>query len=353
MSSLAIYRLRFRSPFRIGERGVGLEVTRMHVPADTLFAALCSTWRELYGIDALRRDVLDWFTEGEPGAEPFFLTSAFPYAGDVRFFPKPLGRLPHVRLAEGDEKAFKRVHFVSERIFTAVVRGESVTFRKLDCINGGIAWVTEEERTRLAEWTDDMTGDIVFLKTAVVPRVTLDRITAASEIWHLGEVLFARGTGLWFAVAFNAEHGEALRRRFDAVLRVLGDTGLGGERGAGCGLFEIEGLAHETFPDVPGASRFVTLSPICPKDVMELDRLTQDGAAYEVMPRRGWVTSPEAANLRRKTVWMFAEGSVLTGPPLPCAGRLVNVKPDVCPHDVWRYGYAFPVGLATRTSPLS
>jgi hypothetical protein len=44
-------------------------------------------------------------------------------------------------------------------------------------------------------------------------------------------------------------------------------------------------------------------------------------------------------------VWMFTEGSVLMGNPMSRAGRLVNVKPDVCPHDVWRYGYAFPVGV--------
>jgi hypothetical protein len=64
------------------------------------------------------------------------------------------------------------------------------------------------------------------------------------------------------------------------------------------------------------------------------------------MPHRGWVTSPEAGNLRRKVVWMFAEGSVLTTAPVPRAGRLVNVAPDVCPHEVWRYGYAFPLGMA-------
>jgi hypothetical protein len=42
---------------------------------------------------------------------------------------------------------------------------------------------------------------------------------------------------------------------------------------------------------------------------------------------------------------MFAEGSVLTGKPATRPGRLVNVKPDACPHDVWRYGFAFPVGM--------
>jgi len=345
MPAFAIYRLRFRSPLHIGERGVGLEVTRTHVPADTLFGAICSAWRELYGVAALQRDVLDWFTEGDVGAEPFFLTSAFPSAGDVRFFPKPIGRLANVTLAEEDEKAFKRVRFVSERIFAAIISGEPLMFRKSSCITGETVWVTEEEKAHLAEWTDDASGDIVLWRTAVVPRVTLDRLTAASEIWHFGELLFADRVGLWFAVEFNRDHGEELPRRFDAGLRALGDRGLGGERGAGRGLFAVEGPSQEPLPHAAGAARFVTLSPLCPKDVAELDRLTGEGAAYELMPRRGWVTSPEAAHLRRKTVWMFAEGSVLAAAPMPRAGRLVNVKPDVCPHDVWRYGYAFPVGV--------
>jgi len=75
--------------------------------------------------------------------------------------------------------------------------------------------------------------------------------------------------------------------------------------------------------------------------------LTGEVAAYDLLPRRGWVTSPEAGNLRRKMIWMFAEGSVLAGNPEQRAGLLVNVKPEVCPHDVWRYGYAFPVGMGT------
>ncbi len=347
MATFLTYRLSFRSPLHVSERGVGLEVTRTYVPADTLFSALCSAWRELYGVDALHRDVLDWFTDADGGSEPFFLSSGFPFAGNVRFFPKPLARLTNVTVSEGDEKAFKRVRFVSERIFAAMVNGEELTFRKEECINGEMAWVTAEEKTQLSDWMDDATDDIVLWKTAVVPRVTLDRITAASEIWHFGEVTFKDGAGLWFAVEFNRDHGDDLRRKFEACLRVLGDAGLGGERSAGRGLFTFEQARDEPLPDADEASRFVTLAPLCPKDAPQAEALTGNGAAYELMPRRGWVTSPEASNLRRKMVWMFAEGSVLTGSPQPRAGRLVNVKPDACPHDVWRYGYAFPVGVKT------
>lgn len=345
MAIFPTYRLAFRSSLHVGERGVGLEVTRTHVPADTLFSALCSTWRELYGVDSLCRDVLDWCGDTGSGSSPFFLSSAFPFAGGVRFFPKLLARLPNLTISDGDEKAFKRVRFVSDRVFEAMVTGENLTFRKEDCVNGATAWLISEEKSQMSAWMDDTTGDIVLWKSAVVPRVTLDRITSASEIWDFGEVRFTEGVGLWFAMDFNHDHGDELRRKFEACLRLLGDTGLGGERGAGHGLFSVMGPTNEPLPEVDDAKRVVTLSPLCPKHAVEAATLTGDGAAYELMPRRGWVTSPEASNLRRKMAWMFAEGSVLTGGPDPRAGRMVNVKPDACPHDVWRYGYAFPVGV--------
>ena len=345
MAAFHTYRLAFRSPLHVGERGVGLEAAQIHVPADTLFSAICSVWRDVYGVDGLLSDVLDWFDE--TGSEPFFLTSAFPCAGPVRFFPKPLARLPHVTIGADGEKAFKRVRFVSEAVFAALVTGQPLTFDTAHCINGQTAWVTAAEQQQLDDWRDDESGDVVLWRKAIVPRVTLDRLTSTSELWHFGETRFAAGAGLWFAAAFNAEHGDDLPRRFMACLRVLGDTGLGGERGAGRGLFEVEGNEPERqpLPEADPAGRFVTLSPFCPRTADELAQSTGDGAAYDLIPRRGWVTSPEAANLRRKMVWMFAEGSVLTGAPAAPPGRLVNVKPDACPHDVWRYGFAFPVGM--------
>ena len=170
-----------------------------------------------YGADGLSRDVLDWFLEGS-GNEPFFLTSAFPWAAGVRFFPRPFLRPAGLTLAPGHEKAIKHLRFVSEQVFAALVRGESLSFDPGDCINGEMAWLLSQEKDQLARWADDATGDIVLWRKAVVPRVTLDRTTSASEIWHLGEICFARDAGVWFAVWFNPDHGEDLRRRFAACL---------------------------------------------------------------------------------------------------------------------------------------
>jgi CRISPR-associated protein Csm4 len=256
MAPATTYTLTFRSPLHIGDRGVGLEATRTHVSADTLFSALCSAWRTIYGIEGLYRDVLDWFLE-EGGNEPFFLSSAFPWAGCVRFFPRPLLRPEHLTLAPGHEKSLKHVRFVSERIFADLVCAVPLRFDLQACFNDGSVWATHEEKAQLQRtWADDATGDIVLWRTAVVPRVTLDRSTAASEIWHLGETCFVHGAGLWFAAVFNPDHGDELRHRFAACLRLLGDSGLGGERGAGHGLFTPSGATDLILPEATGASHF-------------------------------------------------------------------------------------------------
>ena len=85
MSSHTTYRLNFRSPLHLDRRGVGLEETEISIPADTLFSAICQMWRTFYG----EEELTDFLTQYETG-EPFLLTSAFPFAEHIKFFPKPL-----------------------------------------------------------------------------------------------------------------------------------------------------------------------------------------------------------------------------------------------------------------------
>jgi CRISPR-associated protein Csm4 len=71
--------------------------------------------------------------------------------------------------------------------------------------------------------------------------------------------------------------------------------------------------------------------------------------AYDVVRRKGWVTSGRyALPLKRKSVGFFTEGSVLKTQPRGC---IVDVTPegaslDILQHDIYRYGYAFtaPIG---------
>ncbi len=334
-----LYRLRFRSPLHIGERGVGLEETREYLPADTLFSAICTAWRWLYGEQSLTHQLLDPFVAGSPS---FLLTSAFPFAGDVLFFPRPQGNWDNVQAGNlADRKSIKRLRWLSQDIFRRWISGEQILLSDEQVIMDGSVWLEDADKKSLAKLIDPSTGDINLFRAHNVPRVTLDRITQASNIWFLRQVLFAKDSGLWLAIEYR---DMGVRSQVEACLRLLGDCGLGGERNAGCGLFLLDPPQDIDLPEVSDAGYGVTLAPLCPR-AHELPTLLGSNTAYEVMARRGWVGSPEGGNLRRQVVYMFAEGSVFSTPTVSPVGQLVNVKPAPCPHDVWRYGYAYLLGV--------
>ena len=262
----------------------------------------------------------------KPG-EPFLLTSTFPFAGDTRFFPKPLIDLNFD--AADDLKKLKRVRFVSDRRFRQIVNGGSIVFDSDDLINDGQLWIHDDDKCLHTVW-----------KTDKRPRVTLDRQSSTSEIWHLKAVKFEENCGLWFDAKFEAEE---IQTQIETILRVLGDTGIGGERNAGYGTFDLHSElgAPESDQEV---DRFVTLAPICPRDTDELNGLIQGDVGYALEERSGWIGSSEGSGLRRQQVWMFAEGSVLNGNGVQ-VGRLVDLKPEACPHPVWRYAYAWPIKI--------
>ncbi|MFQ3610513.1 MAG: type III-A CRISPR-associated RAMP protein Csm4 [Fimbriimonadales bacterium] len=341
---MVAYHLRFRSPVHLGERGIGQEEVRNYVPADTLFSALCVMHSLLYGSDSLT-EMLSRYNE--KGREPFFLTSAFPFAGEVRFYPKPL-QPPNSE--PEDAKRWKSIRWVSERVFQSYLQGEPIDLQPASAPNSagaqlllqdGELLIHPEERDSLQPFWDYENDDLRIYRRAVVPRVTLDRITSSSQIWHFGEVHFAEGCGLWFGVEFGE---PSSRVPLESCLRLLGDTGLGGERGAGRGLFQFEQHGWQVNTPNP-ATRFVTLSPWLPATLEERQWLQQSGSAYELTHKYGWLSSPTANNLRRKEVWMVTEGSVIDAPPQFRIGQLVDLSPDLAPHPIYRYGYAFPIGV--------
>ena len=323
MSKHITYYLNFRSPLHLGRRSFELEETEISIPADTLFSAICQMWRTFYG-EAGLTDFLDQYQK----SEPFLLTSAFPFAGDIRFFPKPLIDL---NISADDAlKKIKRVHYLSEKRFRQFVNGETMTLDANHLINSGQLWIHDEDKPPCTVWKIDKR-----------PRVTLDRQSSASEIWHLGNVKFREGYGLWFGAKFDTDETQT---QIETILRVLGDTGVGGERSAGFGLFDFRSQPIELGPE-RDASRFVTLSPVCPRDVSQLNTLIQgDDVGYALEERSGWIGSSEGSGLRRQQVWLFTEGSVLSGNGTR-VGRLVDVQPEGCPHPVWRYAYAWPIKI--------
>lgn len=334
MATYTVYRLTFKTQLHLGrtsgpaqEGSLGLEKTETYIPADTLFSAICQLWTTFYTPESLAT-FLKGYTEDNT-ILPFMLTSAFPFATAVYLFPKPL-------IFSTPSKKSKGVQFVSQSIFQDIISGTPPEFSEDQLINDEEVWMSPEDKEKLETSSDK---NFTIWATNTRPRVTLGSRSSGSEIWHVQTVQFNTNCGLWFAAQFDSDE---TKHKIETLLRVLGDTGIGGERNAGYGMFDFTETTLE-IPTPEAGNRFVTLSPICPQSSEQLGQLLTNDIAYTLNPLTGWVSTTGSAS-RRKQVSMFAEGSVLNASKTQI-GRLVDLRPDNWEHPVYRYGYAWQVGI--------
>lgn len=333
------------SGFHFGRHGLGQEESSVHLPSDSLFAALTARLAALRG----RQAVEAWSLAFAQDSPPFVLSSAFPRAGDVLFFPPPL-RTAAGKTPEGtrlQHKQLKRVRYVSEGIFRQLMNGAALAdlYSEALCLQQGGVLVSAEEMRRLPEaqrrgaalWTVERR-----------PRVTIGRVVHNSELYFTGRTQFAAGCGLWFAVRW-LDPASPYRADLPDLLADLGDAGLGGERASGFGCAAIRPGGSLELPDAPGRP-WVTLSRYLPHP-QDAPALLDARAAFTIETVGGWVESPGNAAERRRSLRMLAEGSVLGPLNRAVPGQMADVQPDYAGtrpigHPVWRNGQALAVGFA-------
>jgi len=373
MPMITPYHLTFRSGLHVGSRGVDVDEARVIVPADTLFSALLSTWVQT-GHEAAQF-VQPFVTD--PPEPPFLLSSAFPFAGDVRFYPAPVNLVDHFSKATvtGRGKALKRITWVSEVLLGKMLAGDALDewlfpedpYEEPDkgvALQGGELWLTREEVAGLPtamRRKPDKPEDrplralrrLKVLSTQRTPRVSIDRVTNASNIFHAGRATFARGCGLWFGVKWlrpnDAIGNLTYPQIFHHLLTLLADEGLGGERTYGYGAFMFNQKDAVSLPDPLQHEPAYLLSRYHPREDELPGVLRGKGAAYRLESVAGWLYSPNEAGQRRKRLYLLGEGSLITWPGDP-AGDVSDVKPEYdhasqpFPHPVWRYGLALAAG---------
>lgn len=341
--------------FHFGRQGRDIESSTAGWESDSLFAALLATWRDLGGEPSA---LAEPFVQGRP---PFVLSSLFPVAGDLPLLPMP--RLP-VRFDGPDLpalKKLKKLRYVSPAILRRLLAGQAMDGQwQRDArqptgphwsLQGGAAWLSEEERPLLpAAWRRLPPAALaaqVLWEINAVPRVTVDRTTAAGNIYRAGRTVYAAECGLWCLAQVEARGGDLV-----TLLEELGLRGIGGERSAGYGAFTLHPLA--ALPELPPAARaprVMTLSRYLPQDEEVAAGVLGPDAAYELVQVGGWLHSPDAAAQRRRRIRMIEAGSVLAQPAgTPLVGRMVDVRPVYAqagapPHPVYRAGFALLVGV--------
>jgi CRISPR-associated protein Csm4 len=299
------------------------------LPSDSLFAALVTAWTQI-GVDVNAR--LAAFTSGAP---PFRLTSAFPWVDGIRFLPAPAAFPDSVGLVGKDAK---RVQWISSAVYEQLRTSGRAESNKENFLHDGKVWVTTEEKNRLtAKYTNDE-GKVRLWQTFVVPRVTIDRATNASNLFHAGRVSFAEGDGLWFVARGTQTEW------IDEALHLLQDNGLGGLRNYGHGAFKWHAHADD-LPASPSTGAGYLLARYAPNGEKEIQATLQHSrAAYRLVKVGGWCTDDAGQAWRRRMVRLVAEGALI--PDVTQArGKLVEVQPDNVPQfaarKVYRYGIPF------------
>jgi len=127
--------------------------------------------------------------------------------------------------------------------------------------------------------------------------------------------------------------------KFEASLSLLGDQGIGADRSAGKGFFSPK-KSVITISTPKNPDHFLTLSLVHPsQDEFNLAK------RYQIVERRGWVTSPHGGrSLRQKSVRMLLEGSVFKGEVQGDVPKVLDPLEEMgLRHPVYRWGKAFPL----------
>ncbi len=372
MTTLRPYYLTFSSALHVGGTGVDLEETRVSIPSDTLFAAAVDAWRRL----GREPDLFAAPFVAQPPTPPFLLTSTFPFAGEVRFFPVPMNLALYFNPAtvKARAKDIKRIQYVSESLFKRILNGETLDAWLFPAdefeepthgvaLQGGRLWLTVDEIGRLPPAMQRGKGRYHALRrlsvwvNTRVPRVTVDRSSSTSTIFYAGRIRFASGCGLWFGVLWLDEQRPLENTTYQAawahVLDTLAEDGLGGERSVGYGTFTWETGEPIPLPEATAEGTALLLSRYHPREE-EVGRVLQDErTAYRLTSVAGWLRTPDGAAQRRRRIYMLDAGSIILWPGSP-AGDVVDVRPvyaaeeGLLPHPVYRYGMAVAVGMKGR-----
>lgn len=236
-------KLFFRTPVRIGEASLGLEATSEIIHSDTLFNAIANALSEL-------NEDVDEFIESVKNGD-IELSSCFPFKGDTYYLPVP--QTPRIE------------------------KGRYFTLEKFEEVISGECEKIEGER-------------LDFIRKFEIPKVSLDRTSANSNVYYMSAVAFEKGSGLYFLV-----RGKV--KILKIALKYLKDAGIGGKRTWGLGKFDYE---FSDFSIKERGEDYVTLSLTYPEKLEAVKY-------WKPITRSGWVNS-----VRKPKLLMASEGSVFS-----------------------------------------
>lgn len=310
------------TPWRIGPDSGDRDRVDRVFHSDSVFSAVSNAMARLGRIE----EWLDATARAEAPAARF--TSCFPLQGDHRFIVPPRSHWPPPASAK---VRWKGARFVSLRVIDDLLNGRALSED---------SWMVDGPSECLVPQ-----GSLGPFRISVRSSAAVDRFGEAVAPHSTACLEFAPGAGLWMGIAFHdTEAREKWQGPIEAALRLLGDSGFGGERSNGWGRATVSVSSQAVFPVVDGAETawwMLSLFHPAAEDSIDWKR-----GSYAMTTRGGRV---EAFGDAKKPTRMIAEGSVLVAASEP-RGAAMNVAPESFPHPVYRAGFAVAVAIPWRAS---
>ena len=299
---LLLVKLIFKRAFAVSS---GEEEPAGIIHSDTLFSSIINEWVKMYP----NRSIDDMVLSLNSGKPFFKISSAFPFFYSDYYLPTPIGTDELYR------EKLKDVTFLELHDFLELAEGNHEKIRKK---------------------TFGKKYDFIIPFTA--PRVSIDRITTASNPYYISGWSMKEGGGLYFLVDLK---NKSVEDELLFCIKMLGETGIGADKSAGFGTFkseiiQIDNVSEwvELFKERRGGSTaYYSLCLCCPADNEE----AKEALSYHILSRKGWIYSTSTPKqIKRRECRMFAEGSLFKR---PIKGKIADVTPsDFTDHKIYRYG---------------
>ena len=317
-------------PWRIGPDSGDRDRVDRIFHSDSLYSAVSRAMAQLGLLD-------EWLDATARAAEPAVrFSSCFPFHNEIFFVVPPRNLWPPPPSAKVRWKGAK-----------------FVPFKVVETLVNGVALIEDE-------WTVDSVSECLVPAGASGPFRVSVRSAAAVDRGGMGVaphsaacLEFTPGAGLWAFAAFSDDAARDLwSDRLRGALRLLADSGFGGQRSRGWGrteevLFSSEERGLSVSGASNGDSAWWILSLFHPA---ESDAIDWQRGSYALTTRGGRIESEARWGEPKKPTRMVAEGSVLVASAEP-RGAVANVAPEDFPHPVYRAGFALAIPVPLSVTP--
>ena len=333
-----LIRLRPTGPWRVGpDSGDRDRVDRVY-HSDALYSAVCAAMARLGSLE-------EWLDATARGAAPAVrFSSCFPFHHDTLYVVPPRHVWPP---AASSKVRWKGARFVPLKVVETLLAGKTLSED---------AWTIDGESECLMP-SSAPAGSSLF-RAAVRPSAAVDRAGEGVLPHSVACVEFPSGSGLWCVAAFAHDAArETWSERLRGAIRLLADSGFGGERSRGWGRAEMpeftEGELSDLLPcpsgEPSGETAYWTLSLFHAADS---DGVDWERGNYALATRGGRVESAAGWGEPKKSTRMVAEGSVLVAAVEP-RGSAADVAPEGFPHPVYRAGFALSLPVPLKVTAAS